>query len=151
MENPAIKYRKKAKARLVEAFGGKCGICGYNRCHTAFEFHHTDEAEKVISLMMIIQHAWWRVVIEARKCVMLCANCHREVHAGMSSVTGDTRRFDEAYAEWGWGASPGDRTRPSPFREGVATKAAKQSQLMKRRRTEIIGRFGRSNRGRRPL
>jgi len=85
--------------RLVEAFGGSCGMCGYDRCETALEFHHLDPSKKEL-LVTSKCMAWARVVDEARKCVMLCSNCHREVHAGVSVVPSDVRMFDEAFVEY---------------------------------------------------
>lgn len=40
------KRREKTKELLVEYKGGKCEICGYNKCISALEFHHLNPAEK---------------------------------------------------------------------------------------------------------
>lgn len=42
------KWRYRAKYRVVQAFGGCCGICGYNKCIFALEFHHLDLSKKEI-------------------------------------------------------------------------------------------------------
>lgn len=65
------------KVRLVAMAGGACSQCGYNRCLAALEFHHVDPATKDISLARSM--SWARCVAELAKCVLLCANCHREV------------------------------------------------------------------------
>jgi hypothetical protein len=62
--------------------GGRCAICGYDRCPTAFDFHHVDPWAKdfAISQRMTSFRAIQR---ELDKCVLLCATCHREVHDGL--------------------------------------------------------------------
>jgi hypothetical protein len=77
-----MRWRKSSKGRAVELKGGKCMICGYDRCVKALEFHHLDPAEKEFQITGKIR-SWARIVEELKKCVLLCANCHREVHEGM--------------------------------------------------------------------
>jgi hypothetical protein len=73
---------------LVEEAGGACKLCGYARCLSALEFHHLAPAEKQFSLS---QHGVTRSIErareEAQKCVLLCANCHAEVEAGVAALT----------------------------------------------------------------
>jgi hypothetical protein len=79
--------RRKVKKMLVADAGGACSICGYSRCAAALQFHHLDPDEKTFGL-------GWRGVTrsidaaraEAAKCVLLCANCHAEVEAGVTSI-----------------------------------------------------------------
>ena len=72
---------REVRRRLVSEFGGRCGVCGYERCMSALEFHHMEPAEKRFALSGPALLRPWRFVIEeARKCVLLCANCHRELH-----------------------------------------------------------------------
>lgn len=92
-------WRKNTKLRLIEAFGGKCGICNYDKSTNALEFHHLDPKEKEISFASKCI-AWSRIVTEAKKCVMLCSNCHREIHAKDTILPEDIRRFDESYANY---------------------------------------------------
>jgi hypothetical protein len=62
--------------------GGKCEQCGYDRCLDALEFHHKDPAQKDFSISAKgYTRSWNKVVYELDKCVILCANCHRELHA----------------------------------------------------------------------
>ena len=76
------KYRHKIKLESVKYKGGCCKICGYSMCIKALEFHHLDPNEKDFSFSQGTK-SWERVKIELDKCILLCANCHREVHAGM--------------------------------------------------------------------
>jgi endogenous inhibitor of DNA gyrase (YacG/DUF329 family) len=76
-----IKAQQRKKEFAIRAFGGKCQMCGYSRCHAALEFHHPDEDKKEYSPSYIIgRWSWERAKPELEKCVLLCSNCHREVH-----------------------------------------------------------------------
>ncbi len=76
-----IKCRKKNKDALIKEFGGKCHICGYNRCTSALHFHHLNPEEKEGHVTQM-GRSLERMRLEAKKCILLCANCHIEVHAG---------------------------------------------------------------------
>jgi len=79
------RYRRAVKRRLVEEAGGSCRLCGYARCMAALEFHHVDPATKRFSVSTKgVARAFDTVRAEAAKCVLLCANCHAEVEAGIS-------------------------------------------------------------------
>ncbi len=93
-------WRKRSKARLVAAFGGTCGVCGYSRCQESLVFHHLDPKEKEFAVTGKKAAGWLSIVAEARKCVLLCANCHGEIHAGVVSIPADCRRFDESFATY---------------------------------------------------
>jgi hypothetical protein len=76
--------RDKVKEMAVEYKGGKCEICAYNKCKGALEFHHLDPNEKDFGISHKgYTRSWESVKKELDKCIMLCANCHREVHDGM--------------------------------------------------------------------
>ena len=66
-----------------------CVVCGYNRCLTALAFHHVipDKKNKDVCAIKTIR----LLKREAAKCLVLCANCHAEVHAGMIDVKGLNR------------------------------------------------------------
>jgi len=75
--------RKKVKRMAIEHMGGKCVICGYSRCAAALEFHHKDQSQKDFAISNSGHcRSWDRVVAELEKCMMLCSNCHKELHAG---------------------------------------------------------------------
>jgi DNA-directed RNA polymerase specialized sigma24 family protein len=79
--------RRKVKAILVEEAGGACCICGYNRHVGALEFHHLDPDAKRLGLAAQgVSRALDTLRSEARKCVLLCSNCHVEVEAGVASL-----------------------------------------------------------------
>jgi hypothetical protein len=96
------KWRKKFKMIIVESFGGLCGICSYNKCNGALELHHLDPNDKDFAFGKLLKNAraWDKILIELRKCVMLCANCHREVHAGITKIPDNINKFNEEYANW---------------------------------------------------
>ena len=69
-------------------FGGGCVCCGYNRCISALEFHHLNPKNKSFGLDVtkIGQINYDSFKKEAEKCVILCSNCHRKVHAGIINL-----------------------------------------------------------------
>lgn len=95
-------WRNKTKLRMIEAFGSKCATCGYSRCIAALEFHHLDPTKKEFGpgALRASSSSWQKICDELRKCVMLCANCHREFHAGLLQIPDDAPRFDESYVEY---------------------------------------------------
>jgi len=76
--------RLRLKKELVSIKGGKCQICGYSRCLVALDFHHIDGSTKAFELSQRdLTRRWMIIIAEAKKCLLICANCHREVHAGL--------------------------------------------------------------------
>jgi len=81
--------RRRVKEILVREAGGSCAICGYDDHPSALEFHHLNPALKAFSVSRRgITRAIEEVRNEARKCVLLCANCHAKVEAGAADVPG---------------------------------------------------------------
>jgi hypothetical protein len=79
------KRRRKVKAIMVEEAGGRCALCGYDRCVGALAFHHLDPESKSFGLAEGgLSRAVETVRGEVAKCVLLCANCHAEVEAGLA-------------------------------------------------------------------
>ena len=71
-------------------YGGKCTVCGYNKCMAALEFHHREPGNKDNGPSDIIGKYNPKtanleninfVYTELDKCDLLCANCHREIHS----------------------------------------------------------------------
>lgn len=79
--------RKRLKRRAVEYMGGFCAECVRRADPSLFEFHHREASSKDFGISEDgIIRRWSRIVAELAKCVMLCANCHREVHAGVREL-----------------------------------------------------------------
>jgi transposase-like protein len=80
--------RRRLKQILVEESGGRCSICGYDRHIGALQFHHRDgETKKFGVAVRGCTRPLEAVRAEAAKCVLLCANCHSEVEAGIVRLT----------------------------------------------------------------
>lgn len=82
-KNNQLAYRIRRKERIVYVMGGKCTLCGYNKCVDALDLHHINPEEKEFSISARPDISWERTIAELPKCVLLCANCHRELHAGI--------------------------------------------------------------------
>jgi transposase-like protein len=83
--------RRRVKLLLVSEAGGACVACGYDRHPAALQFHHLDPAQK----RMVVSAQGFGVGLdtlraEARKCVLLCANCHAEVECGALRLSVDS-------------------------------------------------------------
>ena len=86
------KRRQKIRQMAIAAKGAKCEICGYDRCIEALEFHHLNGTDKNFGLSEKgYARSWRRVEKELKKCVLLCANCHREIHAKNAAPDGNIR------------------------------------------------------------
>jgi len=70
------------KVELIESMGGKCEICGYERNYAAMSFHHTtpQEKETTLDIRTLSNSSWEKIREEAKKCQLLCSNCHMEIH-----------------------------------------------------------------------
>lgn len=72
-------FRRKIKARAIAYKGGACNSCGYAKCPAALQFHHLDPTRKDFQISGNAK-AWEKIVVELDKTVMVCANCHFELH-----------------------------------------------------------------------
>jgi hypothetical protein len=78
------RWRRNVREALVREAGGSCILCGYDRYVGALQFHHVDASEKEFGLSSRgLTRSLERLRAEARKCVLLCGNCHAEVEAGV--------------------------------------------------------------------
>jgi transposase-like protein len=81
------KRRRKLKRMLLDEAGGACRLCGYDRCVAALHFHHVDPTTKSFALGVTgVTRSLEVARAEARKCIVLCANCHAEVENGLTDV-----------------------------------------------------------------
>ena len=71
---------KRRKMEIIQKFGNKCSICGYNKNIAALEFHHIDPNEKEFHLGSTKTTNLDKLLLEMDKCILVCANCHREIH-----------------------------------------------------------------------
>ena len=72
-------------AKIKERRGGKCEHCGYNKCLKALEFHHLDPTQKDFTISND-HFKLAEAVEESKKCVLICANCHRELHDNLWNI-----------------------------------------------------------------
>jgi hypothetical protein len=93
-QEAVVRRRRKVKQVLVEEFGGGCRLCGYRNSLSALEFHHLNPSTKAFTLARRGAHGIGRLRAEARKCVVLCSNCHPEIESGARSISGVARLGD---------------------------------------------------------
>jgi hypothetical protein len=74
---------QKVKAILIAEAGGRCALCGYNRCVRSLHFHHVDPATKEFGVNLGHGRSLAAYRAEAAKCVLVCANCHGEIESGL--------------------------------------------------------------------
>ena len=85
------KRRKKIRQMAIAYKGGKCAICGYDRCIETLEFHHPNSSGKDFGISSKgYTRSWNKVQEELDKCVLVCANCHREIHANKLQLPRET-------------------------------------------------------------
>jgi len=82
-----MRAQKRKKQKAVDAFGGECQICGYDKCIDALEFHHINKDDKEEKPSYVIMRwSWKRAKKELDKCILVCSNCHKEIHSVDSSL-----------------------------------------------------------------
>jgi hypothetical protein len=94
----AVTRRKqKLKRILVEEAGGCCTVCEYNRCIVNLTFHHVDPSTKEFPMSAKTGRSLAAFREQAKKCVLVCANCHGEIEAGVIECP----PLGATYASWG--------------------------------------------------
>ena len=80
----AVQNRRRKIRQMALAYKGEvCQKCGYNRCLEALEFHHFQKTGKDFGISARgYTRSWSKIKQELDKCILLCANCHREIHSG---------------------------------------------------------------------
>lgn len=73
------------KKLAIEYKGGKCICCGYSLCYASMDFHHVF-GKKDFNISRSIGKKWETVLAELDKCVLVCRNCHGELHHGMREL-----------------------------------------------------------------
>jgi len=82
-----VNWRKDKKRKLVEYKGGKCEKCGYDKCIDAFDFHHKDPTQKDFGISAK-SYSYERLKKEVDKCILVCKNCHSEIHYDIKNKNG---------------------------------------------------------------
>ena len=77
-------WRRRTKLKLIEYKGGGCLLCGYNKCVRALQFHHIDSDDKEFTISKVTK-SFDKQKEEVDKCVLVCSNCHCEIHDGIIS------------------------------------------------------------------
>lgn len=81
------KRRNNLKQMALQYKGNKCCICGYNKCQSALEFHHLNSEEKEFGIAAKgYTRSWEETKKELDKCILVCANCHREIHSNLINL-----------------------------------------------------------------
>lgn len=84
---PPGQCKREIRQKLKHLFGGCCRLCGYDRTFKALEFHHVNSKQKEYSVSKMVAVAGYKGALqEAMKCILVCANCHREVEDGLLPV-----------------------------------------------------------------
>ena len=78
--------RRSMKLQAIKLLGGKCCKCGYDKCVDALEFHHENQDDKEFKLGSGNTMSWKDYKTEAMKCILVCSNCHKEIHAKIGYI-----------------------------------------------------------------
>jgi len=92
-----IRYRKRIKEKMIDCMGKKCQICSYDKCSDALEFHHIDPTKKEYSFGKLRANPRSKEILacELEKCILLCSNCHREIHTGTTKLPENYSTLDK--------------------------------------------------------
>lgn len=83
----AMERQRNLKQECVDYKGAKCEHCSYDKYIGALEFHHKDPNQKEFTIAKVNQTKFNdKIKLELDKCLLLCANCHREEHARISGL-----------------------------------------------------------------
>lgn len=75
-----LAYGRQLKQKAVEYLGGQCCLCGYYKSMRSLTFHHKNPSQKDFSIGKHKNLKWETIRKELDKCMLLCANCHGEIH-----------------------------------------------------------------------
>lgn len=78
-------YARENKQIMVNYKGGCCVSCGYSACLRALDFHHIDPSKKEFQISGSTR-SLEKAKPELDKCILVCRNCHAEIHAGLINV-----------------------------------------------------------------
>lgn len=90
LKNAVTIRRRTLKERAVKVLGDACTICGYAKHPGVLDFHHLDPSTKSFGISSGgFSRSWASIEDELKKCILLCANCHREIELGITEITAD--------------------------------------------------------------
>ncbi len=93
LKKAVTKRRQQIKLMALEYKGSCCQNCGYARSKRALEFHHLDPSQKDFGISFRgLSRSWMKVKAELDKCVLVCSNCHMEIHDGILQLASVTMR-----------------------------------------------------------
>lgn len=97
-QSEAVQKRRDILKIMAIAYkGGKCQCCGYKKYVGALEFHHIDPTQKDFGISSKgYTRSWERNKEELNKCVLVCSNCHKEIHAGIIPCPTENIQDEEA-------------------------------------------------------
>lgn len=79
----SLERQRRLKLEAIAYKGGACVRCGYNKYPGALDFHHLDPTTKDFSISRVKKTSMNKEILdELDKCILVCANCHRETHGG---------------------------------------------------------------------
>ena len=91
-----VNFRRRIKIALVQSFGNKCQVCGVSYPQSVYDFHHLNPAEKEFGVgSQSTTRSKADTAREAKKCIMVCANCHRMIEHEDLEISNITCAFDE--------------------------------------------------------
>lgn len=75
------KKRYRTKQQCIDYKGGSCKKCGFDKHPSALEFHHLEPKEKDFDISRLGNRNFSQLKSELDKCLLVCSNCHRMIHA----------------------------------------------------------------------
>ena len=90
-----INHREKRRKELRDLFDSKCCLCGFDEVQAALEFHHVVPEEKSFGIFSskASTYSLERQIEEVRKCILVCANCHRGIHNNIYEIPINWKNF----------------------------------------------------------
>jgi len=79
------RHRWTLKWWMIQSRGGACQVCGYKKCPRSLDFHHVDPSKKNLDFTGGHTRSWKRIEAELKKTVLVCRNCHGEIHETMEA------------------------------------------------------------------
>lgn len=84
VQNRSNQWKSKILSDAKLSLGGKCCVCDYDRHFSALDFHHVLSDDKIGCPSEVIKNLGKKAFLEeVEKCILVCSNCHREIHDGI--------------------------------------------------------------------